>query len=383
MTPVEIETKSASKVVIIAAMICLAAIATYFFHVVAKTGVLFTHLFYVPIALAALWWRRGAVIVAAILSLQLLSIHVLSSPAGCSLAQDSIRCVMFFAVGSVLARVQHKNREAHDLLAEEIKVRENKIRESTDQLLASNRQLSSEVDQIRKIEEITAKLSNLKEHLLSRIDIEDKLKMITDEIVDIFDADFARIWIIDEGDLCEKGCIHASATEEAHICRDRSACLHLVASSGRYTRIDGTHRRIPIGCYKIGRIASGMIESFITNDVVHDARVHDHEWAASIGLVSFAGYRLVSADGSPVGVMALFSRYAMPKYQHAMIEDLASTVSQLLSSSIIERQMRDRLEILEELNIYNDERDRKIRDLEERLAKYEKGPTRRWDSPAV
>ena len=39
-------------------------------------------------------------------------------------------------------------------------------------------------------------------------------------------------------------------------CRNRDKCLHLMASSGRYPLINGDHRRVPIGCYKIGRIAS-------------------------------------------------------------------------------------------------------------------------------
>jgi len=66
-----------------------------------------------------------------------------------------------------------------------------------------------------------------------------------------------------------------------------------------------------MGCYKIGRVASGEDPGFITDDVVHDPHVHDHEWARSLGLVSFAGYRLLSDKGAPIGVFALFSTRAI------------------------------------------------------------------------
>ena len=73
-------------------------------------------------------------------------------------------------------------------------------------------------------------------------------------------------------------------------------CLHLAASSGRYTTIDGSHRRVPLGCYKIGRIASGEEPKLVTNDVTHDPRVYDRQWAEDLGLVSFAGYRLLAPE---------------------------------------------------------------------------------------
>ena len=69
--------------------------------------------------------------------------------------------------------------------------------------------------------------------------LEEKLESITDAVVRLFDVDFCRIWLIGPGDLCEKGCMHAEVLEGPHVCRDRTSCLHLVASSGRYTHIDG------------------------------------------------------------------------------------------------------------------------------------------------
>jgi len=118
-------------------------------------------------------------------------------------------------------------------------------------------------------------LNRLQQSLLSPGKLERKLKKIADDVVDIFGADFCRIWITSPGDLCEKGCIHAAATEEPHICRYRDRCLRLLASSGRYTHTDcEVHRRVPFGYIKIGRIASGQEHKFLTNDVQNELRIH-------------------------------------------------------------------------------------------------------------
>jgi hypothetical protein len=116
-------------------------------------------------------------------------------------------------------------------------------------------------------------LNRLREDLLRPGSLGDKLDRITSAVVRIFDADFCRIWITHPGDLCESGCIHAEVLEGPHVCRLRSFCLHLVASSGRYTHKDGRiHRRVPFGCYKIGRVAADLEPKFITNDVTRDPR---------------------------------------------------------------------------------------------------------------
>jgi PAS domain S-box-containing protein len=184
-------------------------------------------------------------------------------------------------------------------------------------------------------------LNPLKEQLLGPGTLEEKLKRITDGVVEIFDADFCRTWIIKSGDLCDSDCFNAWVTEGPHVCRYRERCLHLMASSGRYTNVDGRHGRVPFGCYKIGRVASGEDPKFITNDVTHDPQVHDHDWARRLGLVSFAGYRLLSADGMPIGVLALFSKYAISPDEDVLLEGLANTTAQVVQTAMMEEVLRE------------------------------------------
>ncbi len=209
----------------------------------------------------------------------------------------------------------------------------------------SKEQLQREVEQLRqRVTELEALeeerkqtedilrdgLNRLKESLLGPGSLPEKMKRITDGVVDIQGADFARIWLMKPGDRCDSGCTHAELTEGPRVCRDRKRCLHLVASSGRYTHTDGTHGRIPFGSCKIGRVAAAEERGFLTNDVTHDPLIHDRDWARELGLKSFFGYRLVSREGAPIGVIALFSKQTLSPGDGALLETIASAVSEIV-----------------------------------------------------
>jgi signal transduction histidine kinase len=170
-------------------------------------------------------------------------------------------------------------------------------------------------------------------------------------VVDIFGADFCRIWITSSGDLCEVGCIHAATTVGPHVCLYKDRCLRLLASSGRYTHTDGVfHRRVPFGCYKIGCVASEQEHRFLTNDVQSEPWIYNHEWAKEIGLVSFAGYQLRLPGGETLGVMALFSKQPITGEEDAQLNILSNTVTQVIQTA---RADEDLLETLNEANRLN------------------------------
>lgn len=192
-----------------------------------------------------------------------------------------------------------------------------------------------------------AGLSRLKDDLFSLESATEKMDRITNAAVEHLKADFARIWLVRPGDLCESGCVHAAVREGPHACRDRKRCLHLVASSGRYTHIDGDHRRVPLGAYKIGRVASSEEPGFLTNDVTRDPRVHNHDWARDLGLVSFAGYKLQSSSGRPVGVLAQFSKQPLSSVEESLFVGLAGTASEVIQLDRSVAALRDEMDFTE------------------------------------
>ena len=180
-------------------------------------------------------------------------------------------------------------------------------------------------------------VAQLQRTLLAPLPLSDLLSGITESIVDIFDADFCRIWLIRPGDLCDLGCVHNIDTEDPHACCDHNSCLHLVASSGRYTHVDGeVHRRVPFGCYKIGEIAAGEEHRLLSNEVATDPRIHDRDWAAELGLVSFAGYRLRVPRGEPLGVLALFSKHPITGEDDALLDGISSAAGQAIQRAASE-----------------------------------------------
>ena len=198
-----------------------------------------------------------------------------------------------------------------------------------------------DITERKRTEERIGRLNHLEESLLAPGSLQEKAKRITDGVVELFQADFARIWLTRPGDLCDSGCVHRDVAEGPHVCPQRGRCLHLVASSGRYTHIDGkVHRRVPFGCYKIGRVAAAAEPSFLTNEVTRDPRVHDHDWARSLGLVSFAGHKLQVADGQPIGVLAIFSQHAISTEEAALLETIAGIASQVIRTGMAEEEIR-------------------------------------------
>jgi PAS domain S-box-containing protein len=196
-------------------------------------------------------------------------------------------------------------------------------------------------------------LNLLQQSLLSPGKLEQKLKKITDSVVDIFAADLCRIWITDFGDLCDDGCIHASVTDGPHVCHHKDRCLRLIASSGRYTHTDGEiHQRVPYGCYKIGRIASEQGQRFLTNDLQSDPLIYNHEWAKENGLVSFAGYQLRPPGGDALGVLALFSKQYITGEEDAQLNILSNTVTQVIQTARADEELLETLTETTRLNEY-------------------------------
>jgi diguanylate cyclase (GGDEF)-like protein/PAS domain S-box-containing protein len=130
------------------------------------------------------------------------------------------------------------------------------------------------------------------------------------------DAALARIWTLDEA----------------------GQVLELQASAGLYTHIDGAHARIPVGQYKIGRIAQER-RAHLTNDVHGDSRIHDQDWARREGMVAFAGYPLL-LDGALLGVVAIFARRRLCEFERAALASLADMIALAIQRKRAEQALR-------------------------------------------
>ena len=107
------------KISIVSFLVVICIFLTYYFHIVLDSGTIFTHIFYFPIILAAIWWKRKGVIIPIFLSVLLIGSYFLSPNLNYPLTDDLFRCFIFIAVGIVVA-----------ILSEEIELKDIKLRES-------------------------------------------------------------------------------------------------------------------------------------------------------------------------------------------------------------------------------------------------------------
>ncbi|HEC62423.1 MAG TPA: hypothetical protein ENI27_09280, partial [bacterium] len=225
---------------------------------------------------------------------------------------------------------------------------EDLVRARTLELKSSNQRLQDEIHQRKNAELRIEGLNRLKEQLLGPGNLSDKLKCITDAVVEIFQADISRIWISRPGDLCESGCVHAEVTEGPDACRRRESCLHLFACSDRnmHPGVE-VNKRVPFGCFKIGEIASGDKGSYVVNDVRQNHSINPPQWAVDLDLVSFAGYKLVSASEEPLGVLAFFSKQPIGDDEVSLLKNVAGTASQVIRAAEAEEEIKVAKEVAE------------------------------------
>ena len=88
-------------------------------------------------------------------------------------------------------------------------------------------------------------LEKIAYQMTARLDLQEILNTITQGLIDEFDASFARIWLLGPGDLC-------SECYKADVCLKQKECLHLKASAGKYTCLNGEYRRVPLSEHKAG-----------------------------------------------------------------------------------------------------------------------------------
>jgi len=93
--------KSIYKVGLMAIFLLSACILTYYYHATLGTGVIFTHLFYIPTILASIWWGKKGVFVAVFLGALILTSHALFLK-GIPFIDDIIRAFMFVVIGGVV-----------------------------------------------------------------------------------------------------------------------------------------------------------------------------------------------------------------------------------------------------------------------------------------
>lgn len=95
------------KVLIMAILLGICCVVTYYFHVILGAGIVFSHFFYIPIILAVLWWRKKGLVVAIFLMAWLIFSHFFIRP-DVETVNDLIRAPMFIIIAFTVAYLSEK-----------------------------------------------------------------------------------------------------------------------------------------------------------------------------------------------------------------------------------------------------------------------------------
>lgn len=133
---------------------------------------------------------------------------------------------------------------------------------------------------------------------------------VTDGLVEKFDCAFARLWLLESN----------------------QTTLKLVASSGLYTHTNGSFARVPLGAYKVGKIAQNRVP-FLSNNLAAEPWVGDRAWAIANNIHGFAGYPL-AVKNRVVGVLATFSHQEMEPEFLEILQTLCTIVTVALDTAL-------------------------------------------------
>lgn len=166
---------------------------------------------------------------------------------------------------------------------------------------------------------LTAFIKDIGIALTAGENLREILAQCTEAVVGNLDATFARVWTFNE----------------------KENMLELQASSGMYTHTDGTRSRIPLGRYKIGRIAQERQPQLI-NAVIDDPHISDKDWVRREGIVAFAGYPLMVKDRL-VGVIAMFAQKPITEFAFRAL----ASAGDVIALGIDRKQAEEALRISE------------------------------------
>ncbi len=143
------ELKEKHKILIMVILLAIASFLTYYFLAVLRIAIVFTHFFYIPIVLAALWWKRKGMVVAVFLVALLLLSNIFIKNETITY-DDAIRAFMFMVIAFLVVLLSDKIEKGNEELKKHQGHLEDIVKERTAELRNTNKQLQQEITE-RKI----------------------------------------------------------------------------------------------------------------------------------------------------------------------------------------------------------------------------------------
>ena len=118
--------KEKFRILTIVILLGISCFLTYYFHIVLKTGVVFSHFFYIPIIFACIWWKRKGLPVAIFLAVLLIFSHVFLRKDAITI-NDYLRVIMLVVIAYVVVTLSERISKSQEETEKQTNLSENII----------------------------------------------------------------------------------------------------------------------------------------------------------------------------------------------------------------------------------------------------------------
>lgn len=183
------------------------------------------------------------------------------------------------------------------------------------------------------------RINLLQRRLLEERSLPDKLQEIVDDVVAEIGCDVCGIWTVNEHHACDYARCSWRDAHGAHHCPGEDGCMRLAAAAG----VGDTWRtlifeRMPFershysasACVQVSELLAGPLTRPTTEPGVR----------ASSDDVACSGFPLRLPGGEVMGVLAVFSREALPRDASAVLESVAHATSQAIHNARVAESLQ-------------------------------------------
>jgi len=195
----------------------------------------------------------------------------------------------------------------------------------------------TESKKIDKQEKATVKLMK---DLMSVSTMEEKLKLITITMSEMFDAEFSRIWMIGDGKLCEN-CAHLIGEEDNYDFKKKLDCINIMTTKNGYEKYIPEMGYIVLGKTTMGRVLQEEISPFYTNDIRNDKRINGRGDMPDEPLKSYAVQVIRYPNGEVAGVYDIFGTSLLTESDYTRLSSLSNITGQVIAAQVAKQEIEE------------------------------------------
>ncbi len=194
----------------------------------------------------------------------------------------------------------------------------------------------TESKKVEKQEKLTSKLMS---DLILQDNIDSKLKLITDTMQEMFNQEFARVWMIGDGKLCDD-CSHLIGETDNTEYKKKLDCINIMTAKEGYEQYQPEDGYVIYGKLTMGRVLQEKLEPFYSNDPSNDERINGTDTLNDVKVASYGAQLIHYPNGGIAGVFDLFGSSKLTESDFERLTALASITGQVIAADNAEQEIK-------------------------------------------